>query len=104
LFAIGGMGGGDAKLMAATAIWMGFGFQLLNYLVTASFLGGLLTLAILLFRKSTLATFYGHSFFLRNLGENSRGVPYGIALGAAGLLVFPQSPLATAALAMLAAH
>ena len=35
LFAMGGMGGGDAKLLAATALWMGFGFQLVEYLVVS---------------------------------------------------------------------
>ena len=33
LFALGGMGGGDAKLLAATALWMGFSIQLVEYLV-----------------------------------------------------------------------
>ena len=33
MFAFGGMGGGDAKLMAATALWMGFNLNLLDYLV-----------------------------------------------------------------------
>ena len=47
MFAFGGMGGGDAKLMAATALWMGFGINLLGYLVTSAVLGGVLTLAIL---------------------------------------------------------
>src|SRR5262245_62404327 len=55
MFAVGGMGGGDAKLMAATALWMGFNFNLLGYLVTSAFLGGVLTLAILSYRKSPLA-------------------------------------------------
>src|SRR5262245_60400744 len=35
MFAIGGMGGGDAKLMSATALWMGFTLNLLGYLVTS---------------------------------------------------------------------
>jgi prepilin peptidase CpaA len=33
MFAIGGMGGGDAKLLSATAVWMGFGTELIQYLV-----------------------------------------------------------------------
>ncbi len=50
LFALGGMGGGDAKLLAATSVWMGFGFDLIAYLLAASFIGGLLTLSVLLYR------------------------------------------------------
>ena len=58
LFAMGGMGGGDAKLLAATAVWMGFNIHLVEYLVVSTFIGGLLTLAILLYRKSPLAVYY----------------------------------------------
>ncbi|MCB1467835.1 MAG: prepilin peptidase [Rhizobiaceae bacterium] len=104
IFAIGGMGGGDAKLLTATAVWMGFGFPLLDYLITATFLGGLLTVFIVFFRKSTLATMHGQNMFLRHLTGDSAGVPYGIALGAAGLLAFPQSPLVVAALQQIAAN
>ena len=40
LFALGGMGGGDAKLLTATALWMGFGIHLVEYLVVSAFVGG----------------------------------------------------------------
>lgn len=104
LFALGGMGGGDAKLITATAVWMGFNLTLLEYLLTATLLGGLMTVLILIFRKSPLATMHGHNLFLRHLSDESGGVPYGIALGAAGLLIFPQSPVVVAALQHLAAN
>ena len=93
LFALGGMGGGDAKLLSATAVWMGFGMPLIAYLVTASFLGGILTLSILAYRHSALAVFTDRNIFLRNFSEGAKGVSYGIALGLAGLVVFPESPL-----------
>lgn len=93
LFAMGGMGGGDAKLLAASAIWMGFNAQLLNYLVTSAFLGGLLTLAILLYRRSPVAVYTSQNMFLRNLADTAVGVPYGIALGIGGLLTYPELPL-----------
>ena len=41
-FARGWIGGGDAKLAASTALWLGFD-QIFNYLLCASLLGGLLT-------------------------------------------------------------
>ena len=41
-FAMGWMGGGDAKVAAAAAMWFGFG-HLLNYLLYASLFGGALT-------------------------------------------------------------
>lgn len=93
LFALGGMGGGDAKLLAATAVWMGFDICLVQYLVVSAFLGGLLTLAILAYRSSSLAVFTSRNLFLRHFANDSAGIPYGIALGIGGLLTYPQSPL-----------
>ena len=102
LFALGGMGGGDAKLLAATALWMGFGITLLEYLVTAAILGGALTLLILWFRSSPVAMLTGRNPFFRHLADAKVGVPYGIALGLAGLIVYPDSALMLWAQAALA--
>ena len=93
LFALGGMGGGDAKLLAATAVWMGFNFQLMEYLVVSAFVGGLLTVAILAYRGSALAVFTGQNMFLRHFADAKGGIPYGIALGVGGLVTYPGSPL-----------
>ncbi len=93
LFALGGMGGGDAKLLAATSVWMGFNLCLLEYLVVSAFLGGLLTMAILAYRKSALADFTRDNPVLRHFADNAVGVPYGIALGLGGLVAYPDSPL-----------
>ena len=103
LFALGGMGGGDAKLLAATAVWMGFNIQLVEYLVVSAFFGGMLTLAILAYRKSALAVFTRHNLFLRHFADETTGVPYGIALGIGGLLTYPDSPMMAWALERLAA-
>ena len=96
LFALGGMGGGDAKLLAATAIWMGLNIHLVEYLVASTFIGGLLTIAILVYRKSPLSAYTSHNFFLRHFADEATGVPYGIALGIGGLLTYPDSPCPTA--------
>jgi prepilin peptidase CpaA len=104
MFAIGGMGGGDAKLMAATALWMGFNLNLLGYLVTSAFFGGLLTLAILSYRKSPLADMTGSNMFLRHFANPAVGVPYGVALGVGGLLSYPDSPLVLWAIGRLSGH
>ncbi|MGB3416746.1 MAG: prepilin peptidase [Mesorhizobium sp.] len=102
LFAIGGMGGGDAKLMAATALWMGFNIHLVEYLIVATVLGGLLTLGILLYRGSVLAMFTRYNQFLQHFADETNGIPYGIALGIGGLITYPDSPLMAWALARLA--
>ena len=93
LFATGSMGGGDAKLMSATALWLGWTPQLLTYLLAMAVLGGLLTLMILRYRGSAIAVYAGRVEFLRRLAQKDEGIPYGVALGLAGLWVFPQSVL-----------
>jgi len=102
LFAMGGMGGGDAKLLAATALWMGFGFPLMAYLLTAATLGGVLTILILMYRGSAFAMLTDRTLLFRNFASGTKGVPYAIALGSAGLAVYPTSPLMVWAIARLA--
>jgi prepilin peptidase CpaA len=104
MFAIGGMGGGDAKLIAASSLWMGFNFNLLGYLVISSVIGGVLTLLILMYRKSPLADVTGQNMFLRHFADRKSGIPYGLALGLGGLFAYPDSPLALWAIAQLSTH
>ncbi|GAA4127992.1 prepilin peptidase [Aminobacter aganoensis] len=104
MFALGGMGGGDAKLIAASAVWMGLGMPLMQYLLVSAVFGGMLTLAILAFRSSVLAHITSQNMFLRNFSKDAGGVPYGIALGIGGLLTYPSSPLMLWALERLAAQ
>ena len=98
MFAFGWIGGGDAKLAAATALWLGFGL-LAEYLFTAALAGGLLTIAILLLRSVPLPGFTLGWAWLCRMHDRQTGVPYGIALAGAALVVYPQSELWTAALA-----
>lgn len=84
------IGGGDAKLASATALWLGFD-HLLDYSVYAALLGGALTLAILVLRLRPLpAALVTHDWIAR-LHARDGGVPYGIALAIAGLLLYPQT-------------
>ena len=89
-FARGWIGGGDAKLASATALWLGFD-HLLPYLVTASLLGGALTLALLQFRIAPLPDWLARQEWVERLHRNDGGVPYGIALAAAALAVYPDT-------------
>ena len=90
LFCAGWMGGGDAKLAAATALWMGFPLSI-EYAVAASFLGGLLTMAVLFFRTKTLPDFLLQQKWIARLHDKETGIPYGIALAAGGLLLYPNT-------------
>lgn len=94
-FARGWIGGGDAKLATATALWFGFG-HLMDYLVYASILGGALTLLIVQFRHMPLPRVLTGQVWAERLHRNGGGVPYGIALAIAALLVYPQTPWMTA--------
>ena len=89
-FAQGWIGGGDAKLVAATALWFGFDY-LLDYLIYASLFGGALTLTLLQFRKLPLPAVLARQGWIVRLHETGAGVPYGIALAAAALAVYPKT-------------
>ena len=89
-FSRGWIGGGDAKLAAATALWFGFDY-LLDYLVYASLFGGMLTLMIIQFRLFPLPAALARQPWIMRLHEKGAGVPYGIALAAAALAVYPQT-------------
>jgi prepilin peptidase CpaA len=89
-FARGWIGGGDAKLAAATVLWLGFD-QMLNYLIWASLLGGVLTLIMLKFRTMPLPSMLSGQEWAMRLHRMDAGVPYGIALAAAALLVYPDT-------------
>jgi len=96
LFSRGWIGGGDAKLAAATALWLGWGLML-DYGLYASLFGGALTLAIILFRKAVLPNWLARFEWILRLQNPKGGVPYGIALAGAGLLLFPQTQIWRAA-------
>ena len=89
-FSQGWIGGGDAKLAAATALWFGFDY-LLDYLIYASLFGGALTLAIIQFRKIPLPAVLARQGWILRLHETDAGIPYGIALAAAALAVYPKT-------------
>ncbi len=90
-FARGWIGGGDAKLAAATAIWFGFGY-LMNYLVYASLLGGALTFLLIEFRLVPLPGLLAGQFWAQRLHRQGGDIPYGIALAGAALMVYPDTP------------
>jgi prepilin peptidase CpaA len=96
-FAFGWIGGGDAKLMAATALWFGFTLEMVEYLLIGTVYGGLLTIFLISARGYPLpATLSGQSWIAR-LHDQKSGIPYGIALAAAALTVFPKTSLFAAA-------
>lgn len=95
LFSFGWMGGGDIKLFAATCLWLN-PETLFTYSIYTGLIGMALALALLLWRKMPLPAMLSSQGWLVRLHSPKEGVPYGIALAAAGLLVYPQSPFMAA--------
>jgi prepilin peptidase CpaA len=89
-FAFGWIGGGDGKLAAVTALWFGAAHTPAYLMLTALF-GGALTLALLQFRGLTLPARLRETPWIAQLHSGNFGVPMGVAMAAAGLVVFPQT-------------
>lgn len=97
LFALNVMGGGDAKILSAAALWFGFNTSLFEFLAFTGYLGGFLTIAVILLRANwdKLATV---GMRLPQTLMAAKKIPYAIAIGAAGLIAYPGSPLVLAAI------
>ncbi|MFT3733371.1 MAG: prepilin peptidase [Hyphomicrobium sp.] len=92
LFAFNLLGGGDAKLVAAGALWIG-AEHIFDYLVLITIFGGLLSVAILAYRKWVPAAVVATPHWANRLHTEKGPIPYGIAIAAAGLAVFPSTSL-----------
>ena len=95
-FARGIIGGGDAKLAAAAALWLGFD-HLLPYLILASLLGGALSVGLIWFRMTPMPEWLARHAWVERLHQKGGGVPYGVALAAAALAVYPDTAWMTPA-------
>jgi prepilin peptidase CpaA len=89
-FAMGWVGGGDAKIAAAAALWFGFP-HLMIYLLYASLFGGALTLLLLQFRQWPLPFALAGQAWLTRLHAKESGIPYGIALAIGALVIYPET-------------
>ncbi|PHR52623.1 MAG: hypothetical protein COA47_17630 [Robiginitomaculum sp.] len=92
MFALGWIGGGDAKLFAAAALWMGWP-DILSYAVISALAGGVLTVLLILARKTALPPVLYTQEWSARLLKKDGDVPYGMALCAGALYLFPQSSL-----------
>ncbi len=90
MFSRGWLGGGDAKLLAAVSLWFGFA-QLLDYIFMVAMFGGALAVFMLGYRHAIPPIFIAGRDWAERLHDKKSGIPYGVALGAAGLWVFPTS-------------
>jgi prepilin peptidase CpaA len=92
LFALGYIGGGDAKLFAAVALWLGL-HDMPAYALAASMFGGLLTLTILAVRQWPLPAFAARQQWILRLHAEKSGIPYGVALAAGAFVILPHTEI-----------
>lgn len=92
LFALGYIGGGDAKLFAGMALWLGLR-DLSAYVLASSMLGGVLTLALLLLRQWPLPAGLARRDWIVRLHQKSSGIPYGLALTSGALAILPHAEI-----------
>ncbi|HVT28288.1 MAG TPA: prepilin peptidase [Lacipirellulaceae bacterium] len=97
LFAKNLLGGGDAKLMAAGALWMGSA-HVIEYLAFVTIFGGVLCVVILGYRRVP-AGLLPLPDWAQRLHTAGGPIPYGIAIAAGGLMVFPTTELFHAVMA-----
>lgn len=89
-FARGYFGGGDAKIIAASSLWLGPEYTVM-FLIFAAFYGGLLSVIVLKIYTTPLPPFLAKQKWLVNYQTGTAAVPYGIAIGLSGLSIYPYS-------------
>lgn len=92
LFAGKVLGGGDAKLLAACAPWVGPS-ALAAFLLNTAFAGGVFAVALVMFRKAPALPVYAQAPWLLRLHQRPKDIPYAVAIAIGGLLSFSQTPL-----------
>lgn len=90
LFAFGLFGGGDAKLLAAAGLWLGWP-DLIPFLVLTAFAGGALALCVGTWSMINMSSEVKDGKIFRYLGAIKPNVPYGYAFAIGAILAFPQS-------------
>lgn len=87
------IGGGDAKLFAATAVWTG-SVAFMPFMFWTAVAGGLMALALLAARRFVPQTGTNPGFVNRLLTQHN-GIPYGLAILVGGLMAIPTLPILT---------
>lgn len=92
MFALRWIGGGDAKLMAATCLWLGLSGSGM-FLLWTGVVGGAFCLLLMMARQHLqMVTPYAPGWASRLL-EPKGDIPYGVAIAIGALLAFPNADL-----------
>lgn len=92
MFALRWIGGGDAKLMATTCLWLGLTGSAM-FLLWTGLMGGLFCLCLIFARAWFKPYVYGAPPWVGRLMEPKGDIPYGVAIAVGALLAFPSSAL-----------
>jgi prepilin peptidase CpaA len=90
LFATGYIGGGDAKLLAVAAMWLGTA-QLMEFLLIMSVAGGLLAIVMKLWWWVKLETELRGFKWFKSTVKSSIDLPYAVAIAVGALFAFRHS-------------
>jgi len=90
LFSANIIGGGDAKMLAACAIWVGWD-ALMQFAVVTAFAGGALVIMIKIWAFFARRQNLGKTGWAKNFLSKKPQLPYGIAIAAGGVIAFPAT-------------
>ena len=92
IYNFGLIGGGDVKLIAGSAIWVGWP-DLGIFLLLVAICGGGLAGVVLIIRKMhvPVPVWISEKQWYVRLTAEGEGIPYGVAICIAGLLTFPTT-------------
>jgi prepilin peptidase CpaA len=85
------VGGGDAKLLAGAALWIGYE-HLIPFIVYVTVFGGALALLLLAYRRMPAGALPLPAWAAR-LHNRREGMPYGVAIAAGALVVYPMTSI-----------
>lgn len=93
MFAFRWIGGGDAKLFAAAAFWMGWP-AVTDFMLWTALTGGVLAVVLMSMRRPPLRplVLLGPPWLVK-LSEPGGAAPYGVAIAVGALVALPRSPL-----------
>lgn len=94
-FAFGWLGGGDAKLMAAIALWLDTGV-IMDFVLFTALTGAALGLFIMISRRFMPVSIMTAPV-VSKLYQGGKDMPYALALAAGALLVWPNTQIFLAA-------
>lgn len=93
MYAAGWCGGGDAKLLAACALWLGWSGAPV-FLLATGLAGGALAASLILARKGIIGAYASTTpGWFGRLMSPEEDLPYGLAIAVGALAAFPFSPL-----------